>query len=66
MTLKADRVYVGNMVRALSVSLAPPSSAVLEARRRTNARDDRLSRGLHVEMEDVRHVTHVRPRLERT
>jgi hypothetical protein len=64
MTLKPDRAYVGNLVRA--VSLAPPASPVLEARRRTHARDDRLSCGLRVEMEGVRLLSHVRSRLERT
>ena len=66
MTLKPDRVYVGNLVQALSVSLAPPASPVLEERRRTHARDDRLSCEFHVEMEGVGLLSHVRSRLERT
>lgn len=59
-------VYIGNLVGALSVSLAPPASPVIEVRRRTDARDDRLSSELHMAMEGVKLLSHVRSRLERT
>jgi hypothetical protein len=60
-------VYVGDLVRAVSVSVAPPpASPVLELCGCGDVRDDRLSSEPHVAMEGIKVVSHVRSRLERT
>lgn len=59
-------VYIGNLVGALSVSLAPRASPVIEVRHRIDARDDRLSSELHMAMEGLKLLSHIRSRLERT
>jgi hypothetical protein len=59
-------VYIGNLVRAGSVSLALSASPVIELRRCPDVRGDRLSSELHVAMESVKLLSHVGSRLERT
>jgi hypothetical protein len=58
-------VYIGNLVRTVAVLLAPSASPVIELRRCTDVRDDRLSSELRVAMEGVKLLAHVGSRLER-
>lgn len=59
MTLKPDPMsaglpppeIVGNLVRALPESSTPPTSSVIEARRRIDARDGRASSELRMAIE---------------
>jgi THAP4-like, heme-binding beta-barrel domain len=52
-------------VASTSVSLTPTASPVIELRRRIEVEDGRLSYELHMAMEGIDLLSHVRSRLER-
>jgi hypothetical protein len=52
-------------LRSTAVSVTPTAKPVIELRRRIEARDDRLAYELHMAMEHVALMSHVRSRLER-